>query len=93
MRSFLLLLVLAPLVQAPALAQQEPNQDQKDFISSMILVGRIQAACTLHSNGVLAPIIAKQFIELNLKSMPNGGGPALLNEIKEKDSTCYSLFQ
>lgn len=92
-RAFLLLWILGPLATTPALAQQEPTQGQKDFITSLIIVGRIQAACMLHGGNVLAPAIAKQFIEGNLADMPNNGGGEFKQELKQQDPKCAALLQ
>ena len=92
LRSLLLAFVLSPIVAASAFAQQEPTQGQKDFIKTLIIFGRVQAACSLYNNNVLAPAITKQFIEANFKDLPGDRGSAMRSELKAEDPKCSSVL-
>ena len=91
MKRFLLpLFLVVPLTASAQEAQPTPEQQQ--VIKNIIILGRVQAACSFFNGGVLAPAYAKQFIERQLKVLPDDG-KAMRAELVKNDTKCATALQ
>ena len=92
MKGTLIALLLPVVGIYPAAAQQqEPTAEQKAFIQAVTVLGRIQAACSLHNSELLHPGVTKKFIESQFKLLPDQG-KRMRADFKKADPNCFNVL-
>jgi hypothetical protein len=88
MKASLIALLGSLTLAAPFAIAAEPTAEQKAFVQTITVLGRLQAACSLYNNELLHPGVAKKFIESQLKSLPAGEANTMRSEVTKQDPKC-----